>query len=138
MEWLSKYLIAIVAAWLIANLVKVIIYFIQNKEISQQPIFTTGGMPSTHTAPVAALTTIISLVDGVQSVAFAIVFVLAIITMTDAVKVRRAVGEQGEAITKLLSKNQPKPYFARGHKLTEVVVGAMIGIVVGITIYFMM
>jgi acid phosphatase family membrane protein YuiD len=131
MEWLSKYLVAVVAAWLVANLAKMLVDAVRNKKINRRSVLSTGGMPSTHTAPVVALTTVVGLVDGVGSVAFAIVLVLAIITMTDAVKVRRAVGEQGKALEKLLPKNKPKPYRAAGHKLTEVIVGALIGVIVG-------
>jgi acid phosphatase family membrane protein YuiD len=133
---LSKYLIAVAAAWIVASIIKVAIHFVRNKEISRRPVFSTGGMPSAHTAPVAALTTTVGLVDGVQSAVFAVALVFTIITMTDAIKVRRAVGEQGEALRKLLSKNQLKPYPARGHKLTEVIVGAIIGVVTGAATYF--
>jgi acid phosphatase family membrane protein YuiD len=136
MEWLSEYLVAIVVAWLVANIIKMVIDVVRNKKMDRRAIFPTGGMPSAHTAPAVALAAIIGLVDGVQSVAFAIVFTFAIITMTDAVKVRRAVGEQGQVIEKLLSKNQPKPYCADGHKLPEVIVGALIGALVSVFVYF--
>jgi acid phosphatase family membrane protein YuiD len=135
MEWLSVYLVAIVVAWAIASLVKVVIYFIKKKKISKEPVLTTGGMPSAHTAIVVALTTIIAFMDGINSVAFAISLVFSVIVMTDAVHVRRAVGEQGVAIKGLLSKNIKKPYFERGHKPSEMLVGALLGIVVGIATY---
>ena len=78
--------------------------------------------------------------------------------MTDATHVRRAVGEQGEVLRKLINRDHkqegaisdiaretgagddktraklPKPYFARGHKPVEVLVGGILGILVGITI----
>jgi acid phosphatase family membrane protein YuiD len=136
MEWLSHYLVAVVVAWVISNLIKTVIQSIQVRKFSQRSMFSTGGMPSVHTAPVAALTTVIGLSDGVQSATFVISLILAVVVMTDAVKVRRAVGEQGDALNKILPKSQPKPYFAKGHKLIEVAVGAAIGIVVGITTYF--
>jgi acid phosphatase family membrane protein YuiD len=137
MEWLSKYIIAAVAAWVIANLVKVMIHFAQSKKISQQPIFNTGGMPSVHTAPVVSLTTTIGLLDGVQSPIFAIAAVFSIVVMTDAVKTRRAVGEQGKALQKLLPKSQKQPYSAIGHRPIEVFVGGIIGLAVGIAVAFL-
>ena len=135
MEWLSIYIIAIVVAWAIASLIKVTIFFIKKKRISKKPVFSTGGMPSAHTAPVVALTMVIALVDGFSSVAFAISALFSSVVIVDALQVRRAVGEQGEAINDLLPKNAKKPYFALGHKPLEVLVGAIIGVVVGIAAY---
>ena len=135
MECLSIYLITVAVAWAIASLVKVIIYFIKKKRISKKPVFSTGGMPSAHTAPVVALTTIIAFVDGINSVVFAISLMFSIVVMTDAIFVRRAVGEQGEAIKKLLPKDVKQPYFARGHKPLEVLIGGLIGVIVGIATF---
>jgi len=133
---LPKYLLAIVVAWAIASLIKVIINFIKKKRVSKKPVFSTGGMPSAHTAPVVALTTVIAFTDGIRSVAFAIALVLAVVIMVDAVQVRRATGEQGEAINELLPKNAKRPHFSRGHKPIEVAIGALIGVVVGIVIFY--
>jgi acid phosphatase family membrane protein YuiD len=137
MDWLSPYLIAIVIAWVVVNLIKLLIDFAKKKRLSKQPIFSTGGMPSAHTAPMVALATIIALIDGVGSVGFAISFLFAIVVMTDAVHVRRAVGEQGIALKKLLKKADKEPYIAKGHNLIEVIVGALIGLVVAIATYYL-
>jgi len=138
MDGLSSYLIAIVVAWVIASLVKVIIDYIKKKKISKKTVFSTGGMPSAHTAPVVALTTVIALSDGVGSVLFAISALFSTIVIVDALQVRRAVGEQGKAINDLLPKKAERPYFARGHKPIEVFIGALIGVAVGIITYYIM
>jgi acid phosphatase family membrane protein YuiD len=138
MEWLSKYLVAIVAAWAIANLIKVAINFRREKKISKTPVLTTGGMPSAHTATVVALTTTIMLVDGLASVAFAIAFLFTVNTTIDALQFRRATGENGLAIQKLLPKSEKKPYLAIGHRPVEVFVGGVIGLVVGVATAILM
>lgn len=137
MEALPKYLIAILGAWLIANAVKITINFYREKRLSKRPIFSTGGMPSAHTAPAVALAAMIALSDGIDSVVFAIAFLFMIIVMTDAVQVRRAVGEQGELLRKTLKDGEKQPYFARGHTPLQVFVGALIGLLIGVLTYYL-
>lgn len=58
--------------------------------------------------------------------------------MYDAMMVRYSSGEQGEAILailKHLKTNIPRPKVARGHLLSEVTVGALIGIVVATVVF---
>jgi acid phosphatase family membrane protein YuiD len=138
MEWTTKYLVAIVAAWAVANLIKVVINYRREKKISKKPVLTTGGMPSAHTATVVALTTTILLVDGIASVAFAIALLFTINTTIDALQFRRATGENGLAIQKLLPKNAKKPYLAIGHRPIEVFVGGVLGLAIGIAVAILM
>jgi acid phosphatase family membrane protein YuiD len=135
MEWLSKYLVAIVAAWVVASLIKVAIDYNREKKISKKPVMTTGGMPSAHTAAVVALVTTVALINGVGGVAFAISFLFAIITIVDALQARRATGENGLALRKLLPKEEKQPYLAVGHKPIEVFAGAVLGVVVGVVVF---
>jgi acid phosphatase family membrane protein YuiD len=137
---LSPYLISIVVAWLGAHIVKYIIDFKNGKkwEIKAQ-LFMSGGMPSSHSATVMAVTTVIGLRDGFGSGLFGLAILCAIIVMYDAMKVRRSAGEQGIAIKKLIKEqksNVDVPYITMGHTLLEVVAGAMFGLVVGIVVFF--
>ncbi|HRV24728.1 MAG TPA: divergent PAP2 family protein, partial [Sphaerochaeta sp.] len=61
-------------------------------------LFSTGGMPSSHTAGVIALVTSIGLSYGVGTVYFAISATFASITIHDAMGIRRAAGKQAEVI----------------------------------------
>ena len=102
-------------------------------------LFDSGGMPSVHTASVMALATIVSLEDGLSSPIFAVAILFAAIVIYDAINVRRATGEQGRAIEELIKKTGVKvrtPFNARGHKLLEVLIGAILGIVVGVVVFF--
>jgi acid phosphatase family membrane protein YuiD len=81
-----------------------------------------------------SLLTVIGLQLGLQSVEFAIVAVLTVIVLYDAVNVRRAVGEHGLVISRLLQTKKQKDafYTAKGHTIIEVAVGSLIGFMVAI------
>ncbi len=101
----------------------------------------TGGMPSSHTAFVIALTTSIALVDGLGSVSFAISLVFALIIIHDAMGVRREAGRQAEVIndwSKQLSKlfeegqfNEENLKTMLGHSFSQVLGGAILGFLAG-------
>jgi acid phosphatase family membrane protein YuiD len=96
-------------------------------------------MPSSHAAAVTALATSVGIGEGLSSAAFAIAVVLAIIVMYDASHVRRAVGEQNEALLQLGKKAGSKinkPFQAVGHTKKQVIVGAVLGVVVGMLAFF--
>lgn len=134
----SPYLIAVAVAWLLARASKLTINKATGR-IRNMRLFDSGGMPSVHTASVMALATIVSLEDGLSSPIFAVAILFAAIVIYDAINVRRATGEQGRAIEELIKKTGVKvrtPFNARGHKLLEVLIGAILGIVVGVVVFF--
>jgi acid phosphatase family membrane protein YuiD len=153
MSWLSAYLVAPALAYLIGQIFKIIILSAKNRRFRWREFFTSGSMPSTHSAAIFALTTVIGLRDGFDSALFALSFVMTIVVAYDAMHVRRAAGEQGEVLRKLIERDAgkekvlteisksvsrdahlAKPYFSRGHRPLEVFIGAALGIVVGITV----
>jgi acid phosphatase family membrane protein YuiD len=79
------------------------------------------------------LLTVVGLRDGFDSSLFAVVLVLTLIVIYDAANVRRAVGEQGEVLRTLakLAKHEGDFYRAQGHRISEVIVGSLLGIVIG-------
>lgn len=96
-------------------------------------------MPSAHTASVVALMTVIGLKDGIENGLFAIAALFAAIVMYDSVMVRRSAGEQGKAIHSLireLKSNTRLPRAAKGHEPLEVAVGAIIGLGIGLFVFF--
>lgn len=106
-------LTAAITGIIFAQLVKIPIKLLLSKEFKPSLAFSSGGMPSSHSAAVAALTTSIGIVEGVTSIMFAIAFVFSIITMYDATGVRRHAGEQAVALNKLIKDFQ---YFIDGAK----------------------
>ena len=127
---LSSYIVAPLAAWLVAQILKYVIAAIRSgnrRDFSY--LYKSGNMPSSHSALMIALLTVIGVRDGMDSAVFGMAFVLSIIILYDAINVRRAVGEQGTVLKKVLvSLKQDGPlYLAQGHTLTEVAVGCAIG-----------
>lgn len=135
----SPYIVAIISAWLGAHIIKYVANKISKNGISfKVTLFNSGGMPSSHSATVAALATIIGFKDGFNSGLFGLAFLLAIIVMYDAMKVRRSTGEQGTAIRSLIKEQKSNikiPYTAQGHILSEVIVGAIFGLFVGLVVF---
>jgi len=136
---ISPYLITILIAWVLAHLVKFIISQIKKeKQTLRSYLFTSGGMPSAHSAAVVSMATIIGLLDGIDSGLFGLALLFAIIVMYDAMKVRRSSGEQGLALIKLIKETKSKiaiPRVAKGHTPTEVVVGALLGVAIGYVVF---
>ncbi len=129
---------------LLAQLVKVPIVFITQRIWNPQLGFSTGGMPSSHSAAVTSLATAIGIQEGLSSVAFAIAVVIAAITMFDAQGIRRHAGIHASLINRLMTTGdrvETDGYTHKalkellGHKPIEVVVGALFGIVSSLLIY---
>lgn len=137
---ISAYLIAAILAWVVAQGLKYVIASIKSKNLSsnRRQLYLSGGMPSAHSATVVSLLVVIGLHDGVNTAVFGIAALFSAIVMYDAVMVRRSSGEQGVAITQLIKETKSAvriPRAAKGHTPIEVVVGAVIGLLVGLVVY---
>ena len=111
----------------------------KEKRIQIARIFTSGGMPSSHSSFVTSLGTLVGLEYGFDSTYFAIVCVFAMIIMYDASGVRRAVGKQATILNQILDDlhhgkhiEQKKLKELIGHTPKEVFFGAVLGIVVAL------
>lgn len=123
-------LIATAVAFIVANAVKAVIKLGKGNR-DYRGLIASGGMPSVHTASVAALATVIGMGEGFNSAVFAVALVFLIVTTYDATHVRRATGEQGVALNKLLPKNKKQPYNSAGHRPIEALAGLALGVLVG-------
>ncbi|MBU0460603.1 MAG: divergent PAP2 family protein [Nanoarchaeota archaeon] len=134
---MNKIILAILFAGFGAQLVKLIIYWFKHKKLTWHDLVVTGGMPSSHSAFVVSLATIIYLVEGTTA-AFAISLVFAMVVIRDAFGVRRSVGNEGKQIEKLLKLNKIKSkfHYAMGHTPKQVLVGSIIGFVIAFGVYF--
>lgn len=142
MEYLfiNRPLISAVVAMLIAQIAKPLVGFTVDRKFNWRLLFTTGGMPSSHTATVVALTTSIYMTEGIHSLAFAISFVFASIIVHDAMGIRRAAGKQAEVInewSRILSSLHEEGQFTienlktmLGHNLLQVAFGTILGLVI--------
>ena len=107
MNWLlelvkNPYLITGIASWLVAQVLKLIIYSIVNKEFDISRLYGDGGMPSGHSATVTSLATISALYFGFASFEFAVTAILATIVCHDAMGVRQETGKQAILINELV------------------------------------
>lgn len=138
---LSPYIIALISAWIIAQGGKVFLATVKNKGSFQKwLLYSSGSMPSAHSAAVVALATVIGLRDGWDTAIFGISLLFALIVMYDAIMVRRSSGEQGAAIMSIIEELQSKirlPRAAKGHEPLEVAVGAVIGVVIGLFVFLL-
>lgn len=139
MEYVSPYIAAIIIGWVVAQGLKYLIIAIKERSLqSVRHLYLSGNMPSAHSATVVALVTMIALRDGVQSGLFGLAMLFAAIVMYDAVMVRRSSGEQGHAIQQLIKEQGSKvklPRAAKGHEPLEVLVGAALGVLIGLVVF---
>lgn len=98
---------------------------------------TYGGMPSSHSAFVAALTTMVAYKEGVDTVAFSISVVFSLLVITDAMQLRKHIDQQGQAISKIISrlttdeqKSLPQFKAKIEHTLPQILVGALLGFII--------
>jgi len=134
----NRLLVDSLIAWLVAQVIKTIIYTIVNKKIDFKRLFGDGGMPSGHSATVVALATSAAIRYGMDTPVFAVSTVLAIIVMHDAMGVRLQAGKHAKAINELMamlySDMEPEQKLQEflGHTPLQVFFGAVLGFVVAI------
>ena len=134
-----RYLLPALLAWAIAQFLKVCIVSIRKRHLDLRVLAETGGMPSSHSAIVATLTTAVGRLNGVSSDVFAIALIFSIVVMYDAQGVRRAAGRQAAILNRLVDDLMARQGFHEtrlrellGHTPVEVLVGAALGIAVGL------
>ena len=141
----NKILIIAFIAWLGSQITKSIIYLIINKKYVWERLFGDAGMPSSHSATVAAVATATGIQCGWNSPLFAIATVLAVIVMHDARGVRQETGKQAKAINNMMKlldsmgRGEITPAETLkefvGHTGRQVVVGALFGILTAVILY---
>ena len=134
-------LICGIIAWFSAQAIKIIINLFETKKLTlRKMLFSTGGMPSSHSATVVALTVSAALKYGFDSAPFAICAILAMVVMIDASGVRYETGKQAVLLNKITAKlfsgdsEQINTGLKElvGHTPLQVFMGALLGFVVGV------
>lgn len=96
-------------------------------------IFTHGHMPSAHTAFAVSIITAIGYYEGINDGAFAVAIALAFLIIDDATRLRMHLGDQGRYLNMLIEqlkideKQYPRLKERTGHRVSEVIVGAILG-----------
>ena len=135
---MNKIILTLLFAGFGAQLIKLIVFWFKHKKLTFHDLVVTGGMPSSHSAFVISLATIIYLVEGASTV-FAVSLVLAFIIIRDAFGVRRSVGEEGHILTQILKKLKIKTklHYSLGHTPWQVLVGSLIGFLTALLVFYL-
>lgn len=132
------------SSWFTAQILKSLVALLRNrprtaKDILLNIFWTTGGMPSSHSAVVAALATSVGFIQGLDSPLFVVTVFYALLIFRDALGVRRAAGLQARALNHLIRtlardhRHRVKPVKEiHGHTGPEVIVGALIGFFIAV------
>ncbi len=132
-------------AWFSAQFIKAIVSIfrtrgkMRKRDLFLSLVWSTGGMPSSHSAVVAAITVAVGIKTGFDSVLFIVSFFFASLAIRDAMGVRQAAGNQARALNQIIIElnerfggNHKTVKEIRGHKASEVVVGILLGIFLAI------
>lgn len=124
-------------SWFIAQFIKFLTAMVRERKFSPILLMSSGGMPSSHTSFVVALSAMVGLQQGFDSAVFAISMVFASVVMYDATGVRRHAGKQAAVLNMLIENlNNPNISLEKklkellGHTPKQVMAGAVLGLVV--------
>ena len=132
-----KFLIVPAVLWFGIQMFKVLYEYFKEGKWDFKRIMGAGGMPSSHSAVVVSLATLIGKYVGLESPIFALSALFAFITMYDAAGVRRAVGKQAHILNEVVKeykKMTPAEFLQEktGHTPVQVAAGALIGLIAGL------
>lgn len=129
-------------AWLLAQLIKVPLDYLHNKRWNWGLFFSAGGMPSSHSATMVAVTLSTGLFHGFDNPIFAVGVAITTVVVYDAANVRRQAGIQAQKINvlvnELLSGHPVSEQALRevlGHTPLEVIGGILLGLVIAISVW---
>lgn len=135
----NKYIYVPIILWFGIQLFKLLYDLYTTKKFNFKRIMGAGGMPSSHSAVVTSLATLIGRYNGVDSPIFALALIVAFVVMYDACGVRRAAGKQAKLLNEIVNtpglsnlQVQEKLQEALGHTPTQVFVGFLIGLIAGL------
>ena len=145
----NKIFLSTFTSLVVAQILKMINYVITSKnkdfrkwDVIETMIWRTGGMPSSHSAFVAALVTAAGIDEGVSSNYFVLCLVFALVVLRDSLGIRRASGIQAKALNSLGKQSAEKTGVKfssvkeiQGHTPLEVIIGALLGILIAVLFY---
>ena len=126
-------------AWAVAQALKVMLTLAISRRCDKSRVLGSGGMPSSHSALVCALTTTVGIREGCASSMFALACCFAGIVMYDAAGVRRSTGKNAAVINQLMDMLSGNGYTFDekrlkelvGHTPIQVLAGALLGTLIG-------
>ena len=135
----NRYLLVPFLVWFGIQLFKLIWDLVTTRKFNFKRILGAGGMPSSHSAVVTSLATMIGKSCGTTTPIFALSVVFASVVMYDAAGIRRAAGKQAQLLNKITQtpgltgvQVTEKLQEVLGHTPKQVIVGCFIGILIGL------
>ncbi len=136
--------LAALAAGLAAQVLKPFVDALRTRRFNPLRILDTGGMPSSHTAVVTALTIGVGVYQGVASPLFAVSLIMGLYFVFEATGLRQEVGNQARVLNEIMERltvrheHRVEPEELReliGHTWIEVVAGLAVGGIVAVLMY---
>ncbi|MDX9992362.1 MAG: divergent PAP2 family protein [Anaerolineales bacterium] len=137
-------LISMLIAWSLAQVVKPPLYYFLNHKWSWAPLFSPGGMPSSHSALMVSATVAIGLHDGFHTPIFALACAATVVVLYDAAGVRRQAGIHAHKINIVINEllqghpiSEQQLREVLGHTPLEVLGGVIWGTIVSVTYWLL-
>lgn len=138
-------ILSAISANFLAQVYKFVVHYLVHKQFNFKRLFQTGGMPSSHSSFMMAMTTSVGLLSGFNSVAFAIALTVTLVVMYDAAGLRRAVGRQASVLNQIVAEIfSEHPHLSSqkfkellGHTPVEVFIGALLGSAVAVWVHWL-
>jgi len=136
----NRVIVAAFLAWMLGQFLKFPLYYLITKRWNWGIMFSSGGLPSSHSSLVTAVALTIGLQEGFDSAIFALAMSIGMIVIYDAAGVRRQAGIHAERINAIM-----KSFFESGqlgedelddlkemlgHTPLEVVSGVILGMLI--------
>ena len=132
--------ITTMVASLLAQILKLPLCYLRHKEWDWSLLFSTGGMPSSHSAVVTAAAVGVGHYAGFDTPLFGLAFAVATVVIYDATNIRRQAGFHAQQINRIVKevftgKVKPIQEFQElsevlGHSWAEALGGILLGILV--------
>jgi uncharacterized protein len=142
----NYYILVSIIAMFIAQFTKVFTKYFLRREWDLTVMFATGGMPSSHTALVTALAVSLGLIEGFDSVYFAITFVFGMVIAHDSMGIRFEAGKHASVLNRIVDDinellqtkeaQEEKLKDLLGHHPIEVIGGFLLGIVIALVSFY--
>ena len=133
----NKALVAGIAAWLLAQIIKMPLNYLYTRKWNWALLLTTGGMPSSHSSLMTGTVFAIGLYYGFDNPIFALGVAITMIVTYDAGGVRRQAGIHAQRINVLFGELlQGHPVSEKdlrevlGHTPLEVMGGILLGLII--------
>ena len=143
---MNYYILISIVAMFFAQFAKVFTKYFIRREWDLTAMFATGGMPSSHTALVTTLAVSLGLIEGFDSIYFAITFVFGMVIAHDSMGIRFEAGKHASVLNKIVDDinellqtkdaQEEKLKDLLGHNPIEVIGGFLLGIVIALVSFY--